>query len=305
MTRIMMILPIPLPDAALPAFAAQLPPGLVRPDIQVDFCGVRAGTTVLDSLGRRITSGDAPAGTPLTLESIGSEFGVSRTVAREVMRLLEGLGLVRSKRRVGLVVLGIEEWNVLDPRVIRWRLEGPGRDPQLHTHVLMANLVATTDGGWRAVWSRAFYRHARTASSLYRATLRDVLTQLAAPDGPPAVTGVRDALAVAGNLSGESETQIFLKTANDAPVSLNVVRRPNMDPEWGVSWSELVDQSAQPPQKDTLQWYRLACFLPRQLPPGAILSGSGSDKMLASTDYRYVLDQLGSCARTRGGPPKF
>ncbi|WP_454730053.1 FadR/GntR family transcriptional regulator [Cellulosimicrobium protaetiae] len=90
-------------------------------------------TTVLDALGRRITSGDVPVGTPLTLESIGSEFGVSRTVAREVMRLLEGLGLVRSKRRVGLVVLGIEEWNVLDPRVIRWRLEGSGRDPQLRT----------------------------------------------------------------------------------------------------------------------------------------------------------------------------
>lgn len=90
-------------------------------------------TTVLDALGRRITSGDVPPGAPLTLESIGSEFGVSRTVAREVMRLLEGLGLVRSKRRVGLVVLGLEEWNVLDPRVIRWRLEGPGRDPQLRT----------------------------------------------------------------------------------------------------------------------------------------------------------------------------
>jgi len=90
-------------------------------------------TTVLDTLGRRITSGDAPAGTPLTLESIGTEFGVSRTVAREVMRLLEGLGLVRSKRRVGIVVLGIEDWNVLDPRVIRWRLVGPGRDAQLRT----------------------------------------------------------------------------------------------------------------------------------------------------------------------------
>ncbi|QJW35556.1 FadR/GntR family transcriptional regulator [Cellulosimicrobium protaetiae] len=90
-------------------------------------------TTVLDALGRRITSGDVLPGAPLTLESIGSEFGVSRTVAREVMRLLEGLGLVRSKRRVGLVVLGMDEWNVLDPRVIRWRLEGPGRDPQLRT----------------------------------------------------------------------------------------------------------------------------------------------------------------------------
>ena len=90
-------------------------------------------TTVLDSLGRRITSGDVAAGTPLTLEAIGAEFGVSRTVAREVMRLLEGLGLVRSRRRVGLVVLGIESWNVLDPRVILWRLEGPGRDAQLRT----------------------------------------------------------------------------------------------------------------------------------------------------------------------------
>jgi len=90
-------------------------------------------TTVLDSLGRRITSGDVAAGAPLTLEAIGAEFGVSRTVAREVMRLLEGLGLVRSRRRVGLVVLGIESWNVLDPRVILWRLEGPGRDAQLRT----------------------------------------------------------------------------------------------------------------------------------------------------------------------------
>src|SRR6478609_5286215 len=90
-------------------------------------------TTVLDTLGRRITSGDVATGTPLTLDGIGTEFRVSRTVAREVMRLLEGLGLLRSKRRVGIVVLGIDAWNVLDPRVIRWRLEGPGRDAQLRT----------------------------------------------------------------------------------------------------------------------------------------------------------------------------
>lgn len=49
MKRIKMIMPVPLPDAALPAFAAQIPPGLVRPDLRVDFCGVRAGTTTLDS----------------------------------------------------------------------------------------------------------------------------------------------------------------------------------------------------------------------------------------------------------------
>ncbi|WP_402461701.1 FadR/GntR family transcriptional regulator [Isoptericola aurantiacus] len=90
-------------------------------------------SAVLDAVGRSITSGDVAPGTPLTLESIGTQHGVSRTVAREVMRMLEGLGLVRSRRRVGLVVLPLAEWNVLDPRVIRWRLAGPGRDDQLRT----------------------------------------------------------------------------------------------------------------------------------------------------------------------------
>ncbi|WP_418277802.1 FadR/GntR family transcriptional regulator [Isoptericola jiangsuensis] len=89
--------------------------------------------SVLDALGLAITSGDVPPGAPLTLDGIGSAHGVSRTVAREVMRMLEGLGMVTSRRRVGIVVLGMDRWNVLDPRVIRWRLRGPGRDDQLRT----------------------------------------------------------------------------------------------------------------------------------------------------------------------------
>ena len=48
--RIRMIVPVPLPDAALAMFAAQIPPELVRPDLKVDFVGVRNGTTTLDSL---------------------------------------------------------------------------------------------------------------------------------------------------------------------------------------------------------------------------------------------------------------
>ncbi|GAA2228437.1 FCD domain-containing protein [Promicromonospora sukumoe] len=88
---------------------------------------------VLDALGRRITAGELPAGASLTLDGIGSEFGVSRTVAREAMRLLEGLGLVRSGPRVGIVVLPHPAWNVLDPRVIAWRLDGPGRTSQLRS----------------------------------------------------------------------------------------------------------------------------------------------------------------------------
>lgn len=48
--RIKMIVPVPLPTEALAGFAAQLPPGLVRPGIEVEFTGVRNGTTSLDSL---------------------------------------------------------------------------------------------------------------------------------------------------------------------------------------------------------------------------------------------------------------
>ena len=134
------------------------------------------------------------------------------------------------------------------------------------------------------------------------ARLRPVLAQLVAADAPPRVTGVRDALSVEGNLVGESETQIFLSTAGGDPVSLTVVRRPGMAPSWGVSWSEIVDQAARPPRRDTLEWYRLACFLPEQLPASANLSRDGTARSRAAADYRYVLDQLGSCPRylTRG-----
>ncbi|WP_278236586.1 FCD domain-containing protein [Isoptericola sp. AK164] len=123
---------------------------------------------VLDAVGRSITSGDVPAGAVLTLESIGVEHDVSRTVAREVMRLLEGLGLVRSRRRVGLVVLPMEDWNVLDPRVIRWRLAGPGRDAQLRTLTELRH----------AVEPLAAAGAARHASDAERAELVDLAARM-------------------------------------------------------------------------------------------------------------------------------
>jgi conjugative relaxase-like TrwC/TraI family protein len=45
-------------------------------------------------------------------------------------------------------------------------------DPQLHTHVLVANLGRGPDGRWSALDGRRLYAHARAASFLYQATLR-------------------------------------------------------------------------------------------------------------------------------------
>ena len=126
---------------------------------------------------------------------------------------------------------------------------------------------------------------------------RTVIAAFAVPDAPPAVTGVRDVMSVPGNLVGESETQLFLNTAGGEPVSLTVIRRPGMEPTWGVSWSEIVDQSARPPVPETVEWYRLACFLPRELPGNAFLQADRASRTRAEADYRYILDQLGDCPR--------
>ena len=88
---------------------------------------------LLDTLGREIADGTTPPGAVLTLEQIGARFGVSRTVAREAMHLLESMRLITSRRRVGLVVRPPAEWDVYAPRLIRWRLDGPHRADQLRT----------------------------------------------------------------------------------------------------------------------------------------------------------------------------
>jgi hypothetical protein len=136
-------------------------------------------------------------------------------------------------------------------------------------------------------------------SQLVEDRVRAILTELVAPAAAPRVLGVREAMHVAGNLLDEGETQVFLATPSGDPVSLTVVRRPGAAPAWGVALGEIVDQAARPPARDTLTWYRLACFLPDSLTPTTILPGSESDRRLAAEDYRFIRRQLGSCPRTR------
>lgn len=130
------------------------------------------------------------------------------------------------------------------------------------------------------------------------ARVRPILTALVARDAPPVVTGIRDALAVAGTLTGESETQIFLETQDRSPVSLTVLRRPGQTPVWGVSWGEIIDSSARAPARGTLRWYRLACSLPQSLPSNANLARETAARRLADADYAFVVQQLGQCERS-------
>ncbi len=134
--------------------------------------------------------------------------------------------------------------------------------------------------------------------------VRAVLAALQAPDAPAAVTGVREAIYVPGTLVGEGETQIFLTMASGSsdavsPATISVLHQPGKPASWSVSFSEVVDASGQPPAHDTLTWYRLACFLPRELPDGSNVSETPEDRAQAVEDYKLVLAGLGVCGRTR------
>ena len=131
------------------------------------------------------------------------------------------------------------------------------------------------------------------------ARLRALLQQLAAPDAPSKVTGVREAIHVPGNLAGQGETQIFLKTTDGSAASIAVRHEPGGAVRWGVSFSELVADVGNPPARETLEWYRLACFLPNSLPINANLSEGASARRQADADYRMVLGELGACPRSR------
>lgn len=176
-------------------------------------------------------------------------------------------------------------------------LDARGKPPKLKKQpfLVFANPVAGQPGELQLVKPDAQL----PADPALTDRVRAVVEQLAAPNAPPRITGVADVISVAGNLAGESETQMSIQTASGRPGSLTVIRRPNMAPTWGVSWTEIVDQSAKPPQPGTLAWYRLACFLPRQLRPQDFLQADDAGRQRAQADYRFILDSLGPCVRTR------
>lgn len=129
--------------------------------------------------------------------------------------------------------------------------------------------------------------------------VRTILREALAATAPPRITGIGKAFHVRGSLPGESETQIFLQTADERPVSLSVIRRPGETPRWAVALSEIVDDAATPPQPNTLLWYRLACTLPAALPAQSLADALPEEANALRADYALVIERLGACIRNR------
>jgi conjugative relaxase-like TrwC/TraI family protein len=69
-------------------------------------------------------------------------------------------------------------------------------DPQLHTHVLVANATVGEDGQWSALDARPLFRAARTAGFLYQAELRAELSERLGVQWRPAVKGMAELAGV-------------------------------------------------------------------------------------------------------------
>jgi GntR family galactonate operon transcriptional repressor len=92
---------------------------------------------VVDILGRRIAAGDYAEGETLPVEQdLADSLEVGRNALREAVKVLSGKGLISTAPRSGTRIRQREDWNMLDPDVLRWHA-----DPDIATEQFMLDLI--------------------------------------------------------------------------------------------------------------------------------------------------------------------
>ena len=93
----------------------------VLPNWSLSTLPTGAVKDIVNQLGHAIAQGEISPGERLPLENdLCTQFGVSRTVIREAIKVLSGKGMILTARRYGSRIRQFEEWHLLDPDVIRW-----------------------------------------------------------------------------------------------------------------------------------------------------------------------------------------
>ncbi|MFM9827172.1 MAG: FadR/GntR family transcriptional regulator [Sphingomonas sp.] len=111
---------------------------------------------IVTAMGEAIVSGHYPSDVILPVEAVlADQFGASRPILREAVKVLSAKGLVTSRPRRGTSVTPPSQWNLFDPDVLEWILNGAFSLPLLveFTHVRLglepeaARLAATRGDG--------------------------------------------------------------------------------------------------------------------------------------------------------------
>lgn len=80
--------------------------------------------SIVNDLGREIVTNTYGAARPFPTEAeLCRTYDVSRPVLREAVKMLTAKGLLIARKRAGTFVQPEDNWNLLDPDVLRWMLE--------------------------------------------------------------------------------------------------------------------------------------------------------------------------------------
>jgi conjugative relaxase-like TrwC/TraI family protein len=120
-------------------------------------------------------------------------------------------------------------------------------DPQLHTHILVANATKGPDGRWTRLYHPAIYDHAKTASYIYEAHLRHELTRRLGVEWQPTRQGIAEIAGFADEHLREFSTrrqQILEAAGADASArSMQVAALTTRQPkERDVGRGELLER---------------------------------------------------------------
>ena len=80
--------------------------------------------SIVQDLGVSIVTGTYSSTNPFPVEAdLCTQYGASRSVLREAVKMLTAKGLLGARPRQGTWVQPEENWNLLDPDVLGWLLE--------------------------------------------------------------------------------------------------------------------------------------------------------------------------------------
>src|SRR4051794_461834 len=159
---------------------------------------------------------------------------------REAVGHLERWAAAVRRGHGGLMV---EQASGLVAAAFRHRTSRAG-DPQLHTHVLVANLGRGIDGRWSALDGRRLYAEARAASFIYQAVLRGELTRTVGVEWSCVRRGIAEVIGVPRSVTREfsrrrAEIDVALaergttgaRAAEAAALATRKVKDPRVDAE--------------------------------------------------------------------------
>jgi conjugative relaxase-like TrwC/TraI family protein len=260
------------------------------------LCGRHPATG--EALGRVLTA--RVPGFDLTFsapKSVSVLFGIGDDELRAVLRdahdraVIDALGYMEREAAVtrrGPGGVHAIAGTGLIAAAFRHRTSRAG-DPQLHTHVLVANLALGADGQWSTLDGRRIYAHAKTAGYLYEARLRSLLTRELGVDWTPVRNGIADIAGVQPTVlrgfsrrRADIEAELERRGATSAAAAQIAALQTRRGKDYGVTPEQLVPEWRARARELGLDPERLS-VLGRQVPPlepDSVLEQSIADWMV-------------------------